>query len=155
MKITILFIELMLGVSYMLIVNYAISRVSLVKEASKTCQAILASGFLIASAVTLVEASDLIFDTLVYYFRDAKYLSGILYSVLFTFGTIIASLLLMLLSMWIVQVITKEDELVELKNDNYRLAMMHAIILVVITILISTNLASIAAELIPFPSRPF
>ena len=58
-------------------------------------------------------------------------------------------------SFFLVSLITKDDEKVELNKNNIELALVHGTILIIIAFLVGPALSQFAASFIPYPKLPF
>jgi hypothetical protein len=110
---------------------------------------------LIAASVNLCAVSDISSDALSFFLSEKAYLMALLYAVSFFAAMWIFSLILFHGSFLLVSSFTAEDEIKALEANNMELALIHGVILVTLSFVISPALMSIASEFIPYPKTPF
>jgi hypothetical protein len=115
---------------------------------------LLISGLLSAS-INLYNITEAISDAIIYFVKIDYYLKAMTYAFSFTVSSWIFSMLLFKYSFFIVGLITEENEKNELINDNYRLALLHGVILTSLSLIISPAIVKIAISFIPYPNLPF
>jgi hypothetical protein len=110
---------------------------------------------LAAAAVNLVQMSEMAANANRFFLSSGSYGKAILYSLATFAGTWLVSLLLFRLSYLIVDLLTAEKEKDELMKNNVELALLHGIILITISFVVSPLLVKIASGFIPYPDLPF
>lgn len=115
---------------------------------------LLISGLLSAS-INLYTITEAISDAVIYFFRINLFLKAMSFAFSFIVTSWIFSMILFKYSFYIVGFITEENEKNELINDNYRLALLHGVILTSLSLIISPAIVKIAVSLIPYPTLPF
>jgi hypothetical protein len=110
---------------------------------------------LISASINLIHISDLAADAVRFFLKAGNYGSSILFAFSFFAGMWVFSILLFRLSYLVVGFLTPEKEDDELLKNNIELAIIHAVILISLSFVISPALVKIAAEFIPYPKMPF
>ena len=137
---------------------YAIYKLILIiikPNLKNTASTLLRVGFLVSSAVNLYAICQSIIDSLEFYISKNEFLEA----AIFSFGAAVAIFLISLIlirgSFYIISIFTKEDEMVEINNNNIELVLIHITIIITITALIAPVLANFAESFISFPTVPF
>lgn len=115
---------------------------------------LLISGLLSAS-INLYNITEAISDAVIYFVKIDHLLKAMSFAFSFIVTSWIFSMILFKYSFYIVGFITEENEKKELINDNYRLALLHGVILTSLSLIISPAIVKIAISLIPYPTLPF
>jgi hypothetical protein len=110
---------------------------------------------LISASVNLVHIANLASDAVRFFLKAGSYGYSILFAFSFFAGMWVFSILLFRLSYLVVGLLTPEKENDELLKNNIELAIIHAVILISLSFVISPALVKIAAEFIPYPQIPF
>ena len=110
---------------------------------------------LIMSSVNLIHISEIAADALRYFMSNDGMMKGLFFCLLFFLGMWIFSLVLFHTSFVLVGVMTRENEADELVKNNFTLALVHSIILLSLSFIISPSLVKIASEFIPYPKMPY
>ncbi len=110
---------------------------------------------LISASVNLIHIADLTADTVRFFLKSGNFGSSILFAFSFFAGMWVFSILLFRLSYLVVGLLTPEKEEDELLKNNIELAIIHAVILISLSFVISPALVKIASEFIPYPKIPF
>lgn len=110
---------------------------------------------LISASVNLIHIADIAADAFRYFIGAGSYSKGLVYSLLFFVGMWIFSILLFQVSFVIVGAMTRENETDELVKNNMFLALVHSVILLSLSFIISPSLVKLAAGFIPYPEMPF
>lgn len=152
-----LIILLLLGITYL----YAFSKVQnrflqhLSQPRKNIAVMILFFSSLTAAAVNMIYAAGLSSDAITYFQKSSSFLNIIFFSISFFSISWVFSLALFRLSFLIVGFLTPESEDNELIKNNIELSILHAIILLSITIMLAPALVKIEAQFIPYPKIPF
>jgi len=150
-------ILLLLGIIYL----YAFSKVQnrflqhLSQPRKNIAVMILFFSSLTAAAVNMIYAAGLSSDAITYFQKSNSFLNIIFFSISFFSISWVFSIALFRLSFLIVGFLTPESEDNELIKNNIELAILHAIILLSITIMLAPALVKIEAQFIPYPKIPF
>jgi hypothetical protein len=110
---------------------------------------------LVSASVNLVHISDIAADALRFFIGAGFFQKGLMYCLFFFAGMWIFSFLLFQVSFVIIGMMTKENETDELIKNNLFLALVHSVILLSLSFIISPALVKLAAGLIPYPKMPF
>jgi hypothetical protein len=110
---------------------------------------------LIAAAINMIYAASLSSDAINYFQKSSSFLNIVFFSFSFFIISWIFSLALFRLSFLIVGFLTVENEDDELIKNNIELAILHAVILISISIMIAPSIIKIEAQFIPYPKVPF
>ena len=152
-----LIILLLLGITYL----YAFSKVQnrflqhLSQPHKNIAVMILFFSSLTAAAINMIYAAGLSSDAITYFQKSSSFLNIISFSVSFFSISVVFSLALFRLSFLIVGFLTPENEDNELIKNNIEVAILHAVILLSITIMLAPALVKIEAQFIPYPKIPF
>jgi hypothetical protein len=112
-------------------------------------------GSIIAASVNMIHIAELAAAANRFFIGQSEVLKMLLFSFCFFSGMWIFSFALFHLSFLLVGFITPENESDELSKNNLEIAILHVVILVSLTFIISPALVKIAAEFIPYPEMPF
>lgn len=110
---------------------------------------------LAASGILLLSVSKVISDSYFYFYSNNSIGKAIGYSIGFCFGTWVFAVLFFFLSFQITSLLTKENEKESIRKNNVELALVHASMLVILSLTISSALVSWAISFIPYPKLPF
>ena len=110
---------------------------------------------MISASVNLYCIADITSDAVSFFLSQKAYLKSFIYAVSFFSGMWLFSLILFHSSFFIISGLTTQNEKTELEANNMELALIHAVILVTLSFIISPALISIAGEFIPYPKTPF
>lgn len=116
---------------------------------------LLLLGSIVAASINMIHIAELAAAANRFFIGQSEVLKMLLFSVCFFSGMWIFSFLLFHLSFLMVGFITTENENDELIKNNIEIALLHAIILISLTFIISPALVKIASEFIPYPEMPF
>ena len=108
-----------------------------------------------ASGIVIIDISKVISDAFQFFWDNSQIALAIGFTLLLFIGSWIFSLLLFHGSFFLVSLITKEDEKVELNKNNIELALVHGVIIIIIAFLIGPALSQFASIFIPKPELPF
>lgn len=107
------------------------------------------------AGIIIIDISKAVTDAFGFFYENAQIAGAIGFTVLLFIGSWIFSLLLFYGSFFLVSLITKEDEKVELNKNNIELALVHGAVLIIIALLLGPALSQFAVSLIPYPKLPF
>lgn len=110
---------------------------------------------MISASVNLYGIANITSDALIFFLNQKEYLKAALYAFSFFLGMWVFSIILFNSSFFIISGLTNQDEKEALEANNMELALMHAVIMVTLSFIISPALISIAGEFIPYPKTPF
>ena len=110
---------------------------------------------LIAASINLIHISELTANANRFFLKSGDFVNAIVFSLSYFSGMWVFSLILFRLSFFVVGLLTPENEEDELMKNNVELALIHAIILIVLSFVIAPALIQIASEFIPYPKMPF
>jgi hypothetical protein len=113
----------------------------------------LASVF--SSGLILLDISKVMSDAFSFYYSSHNLTNGILFIGLYFILAWGVSFGLFHTSFKMVSLLTKEKEKEELKNNNVELALIHACILIILSLIIASPLSQFCASLIEYPELPF
>ena len=116
---------------------------------------ILYAGSLIGASVNMVVVADVSVDSIRYFLYNDDFLKAFYFSVFFYIGMWLFSLIVFHATFFLVSILTKENEKVELNKNNLEIAITHTIIIIGISFVIAPLLSSLASGLIPHPEIPF
>jgi len=108
-----------------------------------------------AAGIVIIDISKVISDAFSFFWDNSQIALAIGFTLLLFIGSWIFSLLLFHGSFFLVSLITKEDEKVELNKNNIELALVHGVIIIIIAFLIGPALSQFASIFIPKPELPF
>lgn len=112
-------------------------------------------GSIIAASVNLIHIAELAASANRFFLDQAAYTKMVLFSLCFFSGMWIFSFVLFHLSFLLVGFITPENENDELIKNNLEIALLHVVIIISLTFVISPAVVKIASEFIPYPEMPF
>lgn len=110
---------------------------------------------LISASINLVHIAEVANNAIEFFLNNGDYIKTILFVSGFFVGMWIFSIVLFRFSFLIVGFLSKEKEEDELLKNNIELALVHSIVIITLSFLISPALVNIASELIPYPKLPF
>ena len=154
LKIVNLVILLLLGMVYLYTFILVVKSRFTSKEPHTAAYITIFTAALIASSVNLYAVADISSDAISFFLEQKSYIKAAIYALSFFTGTWIFSLILFHGSFLFVSGFTSLDEKQALEANNMELALMHAIILITLSVIISPALMSIASEFIPYPKTP-
>jgi len=110
---------------------------------------------LLAAGINLTHISDTSSDAMRFLLENGEWAKAIGYALAFFSGMWLVSYALFRLTFFITGTLTPESELKELRGNNVEIALVHAIIILVLSIVLAPAMARIAAHFVPYPKLPF
>lgn len=110
---------------------------------------------ILAAGLVLFDISKTMTDAYNYFYDKDDFGSAFLYLGLYFVGAWVFSFGLFRSSFFLVSRLTKEDEKSELMNNNIELALVHAAVLLILSLMVAPALSSFAGSFIPYPELPF
>lgn len=107
-------------------------------------------GSLIMSLINLYYFSDLATQAFLFFANSSSFMEALEYSAIYFVIAFILSILLFRFSFLFVGFLTAENELAELAKDNRELAIMHAFVVIGLSIILGPSLVIIASDYIPY-----
>jgi len=109
---------------------------------------------LLGFGIILYNISDIATNAFQFYAIKSQIGKGIMYYILFGIFGFLSSLFLFHISLFLVKIVTKENEKAELARNNYQIAGIHAAIFILLCLILSSSLASVAHKMIAYPRFP-
>ncbi len=116
---------------------------------------ILYLGSILAAGLVLFDITKSMTDAYNFFYERNDIGNAFLYLGLFFVGAWGFSIGLFHSSFWLVSMLTKENEKEELMNNNVEIALVHAAVLLILSLMIAPALSSFATSFIPYPVMPF
>ena len=110
---------------------------------------------ILAGGLVLFDISKTMTDAYNFFYDENKLGSAFLYIGLYFASAWIFSLGLFHASFFLVSKLTKEDEKAELLKNNVEIALVHAAVLLILSLMVAPALSSFAGSFIPYPELPF
>jgi hypothetical protein len=108
-----------------------------------------------SAAVNLIHIADLAANSNRFFMSSGDYMKAFLFSFCFFAVMWVLSLAIFHISFLVTGSLTKENEYDELMKNNIELSLLHSVILLSISFIISPPLIKIASTFIPYPELPF
>ena len=108
-----------------------------------------------SAGVILIDISKIITDAFIFFFEAGNIGKSIGYTALFFIGAWVYSLAQFHLSFFLVSLLSKENEKIQLNNNNIEIALVHGIVLIILSFLVGPALSTFASSFIPYPELPF
>lgn len=105
---------------------------------------------LIMSLINLYYFSDLATQAFLFFANSSFFMKAFEYSAIYFVIAFILSILLFRFSFLFVGSLTAENEMAELAKDNRELAIMHAFVVIGLSIILGPSLVIIASDFIPY-----
>ena len=116
---------------------------------------IVFSASLLAAGINLTHISETSSDAMRFLLSKDDGARAIGFSLLFFAGMWIFSYLLFRIAFLITGMLTPQAEMDELRDDNIEIALIHAIIILVLSFVLAPAMARIASHFVPYPTLPF
>lgn len=116
---------------------------------------IVFSSSLLAAGINLTHISETSSDAMRFLLSQDNWAKAFGFSLLFFSGMWIFSYLLFRTAFLITGLLTPESEMVELRKNNIEIALIHAIIILVLSFVLAPAMARIASHFVPYPTLPF
>lgn len=112
-------------------------------------------GSILAAAINMIHIAELAASANRFFLEQSQHLKMLFFDICFFTGMWLFSFALFHLSFLLIGFITPEDETSELTKNNLEIALLHVLILVSISFIISPALVKLASGFIPYPELPF
>ena len=110
---------------------------------------------LLAAGLNLNHISDTSSDAMRFLISQNEWAKAIGFALLFFAGMWIFSYLLFRITFFITGFLTPESELNELRKNNIEIALVHAIIILVLSFVLAPAITRVASHFVPYPTLPF
>jgi uncharacterized membrane protein YjfL (UPF0719 family) len=110
---------------------------------------------LLAAGINLNHISDTSSDAMRFLISQNEWAKAIGFALLFFAGMWIFSYVLFRITFFITGFLTPESELNELRKNNIDIALVHAIIILVLSFVLAPAITRVASHFVPYPTLPF
>jgi hypothetical protein len=110
---------------------------------------------LLAAGINLNHISDTSSDAMRFLISQNEWAKAIGFALLFFAGMWIFSYVLFRITFFITGFLTPESELNELRKNNIEIALVHAIIILVLSFVLAPAITRLASHFVPYPTLPF
>ena len=110
---------------------------------------------LLAAGINLNHISDTSSDAMRFLISQNEWAKAIGFALLFFAGMWIFSYVLFRITFFITGFLTPESELNELRKNNIEIAIVHAIIILVLSFVLAPAITRVASHFVPYPTLPF
>jgi putative Mn2+ efflux pump MntP len=110
---------------------------------------------LLAAGINLNHISDTSSDAMRFLISQNEWAKAIGFALLFFVGMWIFSYVLFRITFFITGFLTPESELNELRKNNIEIALVHAIIILVLSFVLAPAITRVASHFVPYPTLPF
>ena len=110
---------------------------------------------LLAAGINLNHISDTSSDAMRFLISQNEWAKAIGFALLFFAGMWIFSSVLFRITFFITGFLTPESELNELRKNNIEIALVHAIIILVLSFVLAPAITRVASHFVPYPTLPF
>jgi uncharacterized membrane protein YjfL (UPF0719 family) len=110
---------------------------------------------LLAAGINLNHISDTSSDAMRFLISQNEWAKAIGFALLFFAGMWIFSYVLFRVTFFITGFLTPESELNELRKNNIEIALVHAIIILVLSFVVAPAITRVASHFVPYPTLPF
>ncbi len=110
---------------------------------------------LLAAGINLNHISDTSSDAMRFLISQNEWAKAIGFALLFFAGMWIFSYVLFRITFFITGFLTPESELNELRKNNIEIALIHAIIILVLSFVLAPAITRVASHFVPYPNLPF
>ena len=110
---------------------------------------------LLAAGINLNHISDTSSDAMRFLISQNEWAKAIGFALLFFAGMWIFSYVLFRITFFITGFLTPESELNELRKNNIEIALVHAIIILVLSFVLAPAITRGASHFVPYPTLPF
>ena len=110
---------------------------------------------LLAAGINLNHISDTSSDSMRFLISQNEWAKAIGFALLFFAGMWIFSYVLFRITFFITGFLTPESELNELRKNNIEIALIHAIIILVLSFVLAPAITRVASHFVPYPTLPF
>ncbi len=110
---------------------------------------------LLSAGINLNHISDTSSDAMRFLISQNEWAKAIGFALLFFAGMWIFSYVLFRITFFITGFLTPESELNELRKNNIEIALVHAIIILVLSFVLAPAITRVASHFVPYPTLPF
>jgi putative Mn2+ efflux pump MntP len=110
---------------------------------------------LLAAGINLNHISDTSSDAMRFLISQNEWAKAIGFALLFFAGMWVFSYVLFRITFFITGFLTPESELNELRKNNVEIALVHAIIILVLSFVLAPAITRVASHFVPYPTLPF
>lgn len=110
---------------------------------------------LLAAGINLNHISDTSSDAMRFLISQNDWAKAVGFALLFFAGMWIFSYVLFRITFFITGFLTPESELNELRKNNIEIALVHAIIILVLSFVLAPAITRVASHFVPYPTLPF
>ena len=110
---------------------------------------------LLAAGINLNHISDTSSDAMRFLISQNEWAKAIGFALLFFAGMWIFSYVIFRITFFITGFLTPESELNELRKNNIEIALIHAIIILVLSFVLAPAITRVASHFVPYPTLPF
>ena len=110
---------------------------------------------LLAAGINLNHISDTSSDAMRFLISQNEWAKALGFALLFFAGMWIFSYVLFRITFFITGFLTPESELNELRKNNIEIALIHAIIILVLSFVLAPAITRVASHFVPYPTLPF
>jgi uncharacterized membrane protein YjfL (UPF0719 family) len=110
---------------------------------------------LLAAGINLNHISDTSSDAMRFLLSQNQWTKALGFALLFFAGMWIFSYVLFRITFFITGFLTPESELKELRKNNIEIALVHAIIILVLSFVLAPAITRVASHFVPYPTLPF
>ena len=110
---------------------------------------------LLAAGINLNHISDTSSDAMRFLISQNEWAKAIGFALLFFAGMWVFSYVLFRITFFITGFLTPEYELNELRKNNIEIALVHAIIILVLSFVLAPAITRVASHFVPYPTLPF
>jgi len=110
---------------------------------------------LLAAGINLNHISDTSSDAMRFLISQNEWAKAIGFALLFFAGMWNFSYVLFRITFFITGFLTPESELNELRKNNIEIALVHAIIILVLSFVLAPAITRVASHFVPYPTLPF
>jgi uncharacterized membrane protein YjfL (UPF0719 family) len=110
---------------------------------------------LLAAGINLNHISDTSSDAMRFLISQNEWAKAIGFALLFFAGMWVFSYVLFRIIFFITGFLTPESEINELRKNNIEIALVHAIIILVLSFVLAPAITRIASHFVPYPTLPF
>ncbi|MFN9381320.1 MAG: hypothetical protein ACK6BQ_15350 [Bacteroidota bacterium] len=109
----------------------------------------------LAAGINLNHISDTSSDAMRFLISQNEWAKAIGFALLFFAGMWVFSYVLFRITFFITGFLTPESELNELRKNNIEIALVHAIIILVLSFVLAPAITRVASHFVPYPTLPF
>jgi hypothetical protein len=120
-----------------------------------TAALMLFSAGLFSAGINLYEISEVSSAAFHFFSQRGEMVKAIGYYGMFFVGMWLFSFVFFRVSFYLVDLISPENEKVELAKNNLEIAALHSLILLSLSLVVSPALVAVATKCIPYPEMPF